>query len=445
MLKRPYRQITAANHPRSARQRRRASIYILVLGCALIVTVIGLSAVTSVRLRQRSLSGGRDFATARWGAQSAVDLGMQMIEDDPDWRTNLGDGLWIDGLSLGEGTLSLRATDPDDGDLADNSGASLELTGIGRCDSAQYNLEVTLVSPLLPLPLLACAAHAGRDFGIDWTVPVQADGAPLSANVDLVNWGYVDGDVEADYVYTYFSIDGDITTNAPPRDLPASTVFDQYVDLATAMPNPWTISRVVIGPGYNPYGSGNAEGIYFIDTGGNDLWIEGARIEGTLVIDTHGATVHVSRDVLAQPARPEFPVLIVDGHLSLGLRSYSQLDEDDWGTNYNPPAVPYEGQSDTKLNDSYPSELRGLVHATGTISIQRETLVHGLLIAHRDINCYDELHIHYDPDLYENPPLGYTMFGPPEVVPGSWRQVILPAPKETEGASKTAITAGSGK
>jgi len=124
--------------------RRRASIYIVTLGAAMVVLVIGLGALASVRVERDSIDVGTDFTHARANAHGAIELGYYLMRSDPNWRTTRANGVWISRMPFGDGTLSLRVTDPDDADLSAAPNNIVVMTGAGTCNDATFLLEVQL-------------------------------------------------------------------------------------------------------------------------------------------------------------------------------------------------------------------------------------------------------------------------------------------------------------
>ncbi|UCC29162.1 MAG: hypothetical protein JSU86_13280 [Phycisphaerales bacterium] len=126
-------------------RRRRGSVYVVVLGVAMIVTVIGLSALAVVRIERRSLVGGTDFGQARLYAHSAIEMGFFWIRDDPTWRDNRPSGVWVEDQLIGDGTFTLEVKDPDDNNLKTEPNNFIVLTGTGVRGDARFKLQVTVV------------------------------------------------------------------------------------------------------------------------------------------------------------------------------------------------------------------------------------------------------------------------------------------------------------
>ena len=120
--------------------RRRAATYLLFLGTALMVTVIGLSSLMAVRIQRRASQGSDHFAAARFCAQAGIELGFYMIHSDPDWRKNLGEGEWLSDEPIGNGKVTLGASFEKGGGSDDGP---VTLTATATYGLACYILEVT--------------------------------------------------------------------------------------------------------------------------------------------------------------------------------------------------------------------------------------------------------------------------------------------------------------
>ena len=104
---------------RSPNHRPRAFAYVYFLTTMMLVGIMGLSGLTIARIHFRSSQGTSDVTEARLYAQSAIELGMAMIQQDSVWRTNLGGGAWFTNQVIGAGTMGLVV---DDDYYADNVG-----------------------------------------------------------------------------------------------------------------------------------------------------------------------------------------------------------------------------------------------------------------------------------------------------------------------------------
>ena len=220
------------------------------------------------------------------------------------------------------------------------------------------------------------------------------------------------------------------TTLGYSKQMPDSGVFGMYMDMATEIPYSGHLAGQVLGPNCNPWGPNNEDGLYYINTLGNDLDIEGTRIHGTLVVWTQGHKVRLENAAFLQSCRPQYPVLIVDGEVEMRLKSdQMDLSEAYWGVNFNPASAPYQDESDNDLADTYPNEVQGLVHVSGPLTFHEATRIRGSVICENQITIETSApaHIIHDPELYENPPVGYAdPNSPMTVIPGTWQWDAVP-------------------
>ncbi len=412
--------------------RRRGTAYLLVLAATLIVATLGMGALLAVRAQVRATHLAGDTAEARDYALSAVELGRTWISRDVRWRSNRTNGLWASNQPIGSGSLTLEVTDPIDS-LANRPHDPVIVKATAVKGQARQMLQVTLVADPTPLPALAFPLHAGGQIHVDAGRRLTVRLDTISTNGDLNNDGTITGNVQASTISDWGNVNGKVTWNSPAKAFPSSTVPEMYANLGTAITPGPSIDRGVLGPGYNPWGTTNADGVYVIRTNG-DLTITNSRIFGTLVVICPGHKVTLGGQMLLQPARTDFPALIVNGNLVLQYTSAStSLSEAAQATNYNPPGAPYQGANDADRLDQYPSEIQGLVHVTGTLDIQQNALVRGAILCESTastdaVRIRQDAEIVYDANLYTNPPQGYTTAVKMVPQTGSWRQVVDPSP-----------------
>ncbi len=401
------------------------SIYLHILASSLLITVLGLGALAAVRLQMRSTRLARDCAEARACAVSAIEVGMLLIQQNPNWRTVWPDGAWWNNKELGVGQYTLQAMDPGDGVLSDSAYEPLVLTGIGTRGNATHMAQVTLVPNIKPLAALSTCLCASGVVQTTAGKRITAIGAPVSTNGQLDNGGTIDGSAEAQSLNRAGTVTGTLTVPGTLRPMPEAGVFTTYINRATVVPYTVTLEKVVLAPGCNPLGPTDPNGLYIIDTGGGDLTLRNSRIYGTLIIRAAGRTVTVDEAVLMQNYRSDFPVLLVEGNLIIRPNSVvGSLSESACLTNFNPVGAPYSGATDSDMTDQYPDEIRGLVHVKGSLRLQQTARIVGVVICEGTVTCEDTNTIVYDPGLSANPPTGYTYVDGMKVSPGSWTQVV---------------------
>jgi hypothetical protein len=397
----------------------------MVLASSMILTTIGLGALLAIRVQRRSIRMTHNMAEARLHAQSAIELGLLFVQTNPNWRSAWSNGTWIAEQSLGNGTYSLKGEDPDDGDLADSEYDPLVLTGIGACGIARHQTQVTLVPVIMPLEALNTCMHTSGLLKITGGHLIRAVGAPVSTNGVLDNDEMIDGDAEANSIDTMKTITGTLTVPAAQKSMPDPNVISDYISKATVVPFTGDINKKVLTPTYNPWGSTNPDGVYFIDTDDHDLKIQKTRIQGTLIVRLGTKNLILDDAVFIQNYRSDYPVLIIDGDMEMKHHSYSEiLSEAEENTNYNPPGAPYQGQSDSDMTDVYPNEVQGLVHITGLLKLKDTARVKGAIICEDSVVCEEQNTIIHNPGLYAIPPEGYTYVAGMKVSPESYKQVV---------------------
>src|SRR5215212_2264616 len=193
------------------------------------------------------------------------------------------------------------------------------------------------------------------------------------------------------------------------------------------------IYRQVLGPGVNPWGTANSEGIYWINCNNNRLVIERSRIVGTLLVVNPGANSCVKDGPISWvPAVAGYPSLLVDSDNGTSadfsiLATNRALSEKENGMNFNPVGAPSDdfGQ-DTDTNDIYQSRIRGLIAIRHDLAFQNRSLIKGQIIVGNNIaNSSGELEVDYQPDSLLNPPSGFWSYTYSRRT-GSTQKAVLP-------------------
>jgi hypothetical protein len=401
------------------------SVYLYVLASSLLVTILGLGSLAAVRIQMRSTRLVRDSAEARACAVSAIELGLLQVKQNPNWRTAWPNGTWLDNKELGAGRFTLQGTDPEDGSLSDLAYEPVVLTGIGTKGIARHKSQVTLVPIVRPLAALSMCLHASGEIDIPSSRKITVVGAPLSTNGNLKKNGTIDGNAEAQSASGTGTITGTLTVPGTVKPMPEASVFTDYISKATSVPYAATIQDVVLAPGCNPLGPADPNGLYVINTNGQNLTICNSRVYGTLIIRAAGKKVTVDNAVFMQNYRSDFPVLLVEGNLVIKFDSVTQsLSESARNTNFNPIGAPYDGTTDSDKVDEYPNEIRGLIHVKGSVEFDNQPRIVGGVICEGTFKIDSTNTIVYDTSLSTNPPKGYTYVDGMKVSPGSWKQVV---------------------
>ncbi len=125
------------------KSKRPGSVYIAVSGTAMLVSLIGFTAVHLSRLELRSANAHNDRAYARQLAYSGVEFALCAIDFDSSWRTNYTHGAVNTRNPLGlTENIIFRFLDNADNDLADDATEPVEIQGIGRIGRATFVYSV---------------------------------------------------------------------------------------------------------------------------------------------------------------------------------------------------------------------------------------------------------------------------------------------------------------
>ena len=140
-----------------ARARRRGSIYAVVLAMAILVSLIGLSAVAVGRINLRTAGTGGDAMAAELLALSAVEHAIAVVNREANWRDRFENDVETPEVRLGNGTFAWKLVDgttdanqdgameDGDGDLGAGGLQPARLFGIGRVGDARRAFSVVLV------------------------------------------------------------------------------------------------------------------------------------------------------------------------------------------------------------------------------------------------------------------------------------------------------------
>lgn len=138
-----------SKHAARGNARRRGSIYAVVLAMAILVSLIGLSAVAVGRINLRTAAGTGDSACAEILALSAVENAIAVVNSEAGWRNN--SSYWSEKpapeAALGTGVFSWYLRDELDGDVRLSAGGvqPVRVFGLGRVGEARRKYSVVLV------------------------------------------------------------------------------------------------------------------------------------------------------------------------------------------------------------------------------------------------------------------------------------------------------------
>lgn len=417
---------------RAARRSRRGSVYVLVLGVATMVAVVGIGVIAIARSTGHAAQVSRDWDEAGTLATSGVELALGYMNTNTTWRTDATNRAWIGPLTLGRGRIAFTLVDESDGDLANNIQDPVRVYATATVGKATrvYAVQIAPSGPT-GLDLLRTAVHG--DAGVTTSSTITIANGPLSSNNTVKNTGTLTATVEAASINNSGTINGFVTAPAPLKALPSSAVVTEYSALGTTISysslSGGDIQNCVLSAASNPYGSINSAGVYVITVpAASRLRIRNCRIEATLVVKLGLLSSFEVKDAVLwyPPAGPK-PSLIVQGSstgsVTLGGSS-GALDESIIGVNFNPFGTPYLGAVDSDKSDKYPAELRGIFHITNSscgVTLTDNVATIGAVIAEGPITVTSGARPIADGSLISAPPSGYAGGAVMKPVQGTYR------------------------
>ena len=174
----------------------------------LLGSLSGLSALAMVRVQRRAIGSTHDMMQAALNAQTAVERGLFLIANDPNWRTTYSSGVWLADKPLADGTYTLEGIDLDDGILSNDDTDPVILIGTGEVGDARHKSKVTLIADQSGLGCLETSLHANNDLIFNNVIVngnqtvsannnVAAGLSTVNPNVEAVNG--ITGDVYVGY------------------------------------------------------------------------------------------------------------------------------------------------------------------------------------------------------------------------------------------------------
>jgi Tfp pilus assembly protein PilX len=406
---------------------RRGGAYILVIGVAMLITVIGMGALLSARLNGKEASTSTDWEEAGTLAQAAVEhamsyLNAQVAANPTTWRSSYTS--YTTGAasafsqSMGRGTWSWVVKDTVDGNFSNNYADPFTIYGIGTVNQAKRVYSVQVVAAGSPLDVLRCGLQAGGAITINSTV--SAGTGPISSNTNVVTGAAIYGNVETPgQSGVAANVKGTLTISSVVKPMPSSGLYNLYLAKATTIP--WSsvstgIINQLLSPTNNPYGATNPDGVYSITVpAGQSFTISTSRIVGTLLISMTGGTLNITGPTEWQPNRTDYPSLIVNGtSVSITIAGSS--------TWLSEAAVGKDLNGNGTTTDDLQPYYQGIFHiigSTNTTTLNSNAYFTGLLVTDGSVTTSGQTTFISNSNLYTNPPIGYGS-GTLMIVPGSW-------------------------
>ncbi|MCC6682978.1 MAG: carbohydrate binding domain-containing protein [Phycisphaeraceae bacterium] len=123
---------------------RRGTVYIAVLGAAMLVTILGVSALLAVQAQRQAEQLDQDAVQASFLARSAVDCALRAIQNNSNWRTSYTHDTWSSSASLGRGNFRFKFVASSGSSLSAAIDQSVDVVGLGEVSGVQRLERLTL-------------------------------------------------------------------------------------------------------------------------------------------------------------------------------------------------------------------------------------------------------------------------------------------------------------
>lgn len=345
---------------------RRGSAYVLVLGAAMIVAMIGVGGAIASRAARKAAQLDSEASALTHAAMGALRAAAGNAQNSVAWRSAAKAAaplsLTVDGIAI-----STTATDPDDADLSNDLTGRVTFLATARKGQARRMVSMTFSPDDTLTDVLGSALHVNGDLKMASGAILMSTGR-VSSN-GAVSGGTIRADVAAVGAISG-TISGTQTTLTSAFTMP-SGLEARYEAIGTTIPLAAFAGRKiqnnVLGPAKNPFGSTNSLGVYVIDCAGNDFEVRDARLNCTLVLK-NCSKLTLSNTLLWTAPRADWPLVICSGPIHSDMVA-SNLSEVTTVTNFNPTNMAYQGSTDFDKSDSYPSMLQGIVYSASDFSI----------------------------------------------------------------------------
>lgn len=398
--------------------QRRGNTYLMVLGVVTLLSVTVIAGVTVLRAHRAGLSIDQDIVRARLAAGSGVDIGVQMIAEDDEWRSTLGAGVWVDAMRVSDDTtLSISVSDEVDGVISNDKREDITLVAEGRVNSAVQRIEVVLSPILGSYESMAASVYAKGVLDIE-AESIEAESFLASATAV-----YDDGDEIGSFGPTELEgSSGDIY--AGPLDLETpdeALALAIFRDLATEISiddlRGKKIENVVLTEKSNKFGPVNERGIYLIECGGQKIVIRDSMIRGTLILVNPKPDSEMKEGMHWEPLLPNDPTLVVFGSCKFDLSGddvdvgkitgeYIHADDQEW------------------MDNHADSTLSGFMYVGGDLLVQNAFRFTGALVAAGDVVLEDDIDISAGPNYAREEVTGFIDTDGVRVKQGSIRRLV---------------------
>lgn len=341
------------------------------------------------------------------------------------WRQSASaDGVLTFGT--GDASVSVTASDPDDGDLADSEDEQVVFTSEALVGGARRVVQVRALPGTDPADVLAFGLFAGGSLDLNSTESWGVQ--PIGANSGVtVSSSIINQQVTSAGTISGSTILGGQRTRTGEVVVPsAESALAHYLAVGTVieLAGPLELRQSVISPtSFAGRAETNSMGVYVIRCRGMRVTIDRCRIVGTLVLADPGDGSGIIGPVNWAPAIAGYPALMSDGDLELVLSSEELVEGVNGVGNLNPAGAPADGVTDSDQLDVYSSEISGLMYVGGTLALSGEGGLNDPVIALGDVKA-NSAKLHLRASRAVSGPPGFRVGPEFRVMQGSWARVV---------------------
>ena len=395
-------------------KHKKASIYIFALAAALVLVslVVGLSAI--IMQFRRSSRTNTQIDRAKIYAELGIRHALYFTSIEPNWRSMLVNGIWLQDIPVDNATYTVTGIDPDDGSLIVGDEFIVELTCTAKINLTQQTLSVLTQNH--PSELLKYAVAAGGLLKIGNNAVINGD-ASTNDQIDKSADSIIVGNAEAvGIIDKQDNINGIIAPGSDSKSFPDDqAIIDYYLNHATPIPFIDKIDNVLLTPTINPLGPANPDGIYSINCANEKIEFNNCRIIATIILINPKNDSFIGEAINWQPARPHLPALIIDGFIEIKPNK-DFIEEADVKVDLNLPQEPGFGS----IAAVYPNIITGTIFSRGDLKISNDTNILGPVIVTGILEIKDNTIITADSQFFDIPPKMF-MDSRLELIPHTWR------------------------
>lgn len=381
--------------------RTRGIIAFAALVMLSVLATVALSASEEMVLEVKAAQNRNSIRQAYQAAYTGLDYCLYLTTLYADWRTRLGNGNWITSFAVGSGTVTVTASDPVDAQVSGDPLGTVQFSAAGACGAARRTITAQgKPQPGQAVRYVLCSL-SNTDLELRQGVHVYGDirtkgAVAADATVDPVGNIYT----AAGKTVSATLIDADTQVVRTEKVVPNPPIdFTWYRGVCAELTLPavgghYEINRVALTPTSNPFGLANANGLYYVDGRGAEVWISDSYILGSLIVQNSTA-VRVKLGCYHKAYRKYYPAIASSGAI---------IYEIERALKESVANVDFNGDGDTR--DSFVSQVNGLIYSAGKVTgfqINADPgpfYIWGAVVANEvKITTGQSFHVYYDRDL----------------------------------------------